>query len=83
MRTQYLPLLWSVRQSGAALEHNAVILYLGLHTTWRFNPIPYCISSLDRGLMFFGQNNMHMLGNLDFCLDQQVTNQNVPKMKST
>ena len=28
---QYLPLLWPVRQSGAAVEHNDVILSLG-HT---------------------------------------------------
>ena len=35
-----LPLLWPVWQSGAALEPNAVILYLGLRTTGRFNPIP-------------------------------------------
>ena len=40
MRARYLPLLWPVWQSGAALEPNAVILYLGLHTTGRFNPIP-------------------------------------------
>ena len=39
-RAQYLPLLWPVRQSGAAAEHNDVILYLGLHTTGPFNPIP-------------------------------------------
>ena len=29
-RAQYLPLLWPVRQSEAAVEHNEVILYLGL-----------------------------------------------------
>ena len=40
-------LLWPVRQSGAALEYYIVILYLGLHTTSPFNPIPQCISSLD------------------------------------
>ena len=30
---QYLPLLWPVWQLGAAVEHNDVILTLGLHTT--------------------------------------------------
>ena len=34
-RLQYLPLVWPVRQSGAAVEHNDVILTLGLHTTCR------------------------------------------------
>ena len=28
---QYLPLLWPVWQLGAAVEHNDVILTLGLH----------------------------------------------------
>ena len=30
MRMQYLPLLWPVRQSGAAVEHNYVRVTLGL-----------------------------------------------------
>ena len=30
MRTRYLSLFWPVQQSKAALEPNAVILYLGL-----------------------------------------------------
>ena len=29
-RLRYLPLLWPVRQSGASVEHNDVILTLGL-----------------------------------------------------
>ena len=33
LNARYLPLIWPVRQSGAPLEHNDVILYLGLHTT--------------------------------------------------
>ena len=40
VRARYLPLLWPVRQLGAAVEHNDVILYLSLHTMVRFNPIP-------------------------------------------
>ena len=28
-RLQYLPLLWQVRQFGAAIEHNDVIMTLG------------------------------------------------------
>ena len=36
---QYLPLLWPVRQSGAAVEHNDVIL-TNLMTSLCFNPIP-------------------------------------------
>ena len=35
----YLRLLWLVWQSRGALEHDAIILYLGLHTNGRFNPI--------------------------------------------
>ena len=35
---QYLPLLWPVWQSGAALEPNIVIFYLGLHTNNHFHP---------------------------------------------
>ena len=35
-----LSLLWLVWQSGAALEPNAIIQCLDLHTTGRFNPIP-------------------------------------------
>ena len=31
-RSQYLPLLWPVQQSWAAVEHNDVILTLGLLT---------------------------------------------------
>ena len=44
-RAQYLPLLWPVRQSGAADEHNDVILYLCLHTTDRVKhtPISSCL----------------------------------------
>ena len=38
-RAQYLPLLWPVRQSGAAVEHNDVIL-TNLMTSHCFNPIP-------------------------------------------
>ena len=38
MRAQYLPLLWPVRQSGAAVEHNDVILYLGLLSKQHVNP---------------------------------------------
>ena len=34
----YLPLLWPVRQSGAAVEHNDVILYLGLLSKQHVNP---------------------------------------------
>ena len=30
LRLRYLPLLWPVRQLGAAVEHNDVILTLGL-----------------------------------------------------
>ena len=29
-RSQYLPLLWPLRQLGAAVQHNGVILTLGL-----------------------------------------------------
>ena len=45
-RTQYLPLLWQVRQSGAAVEHNNVILTLGLHTTGRVTHTPISHVSL-------------------------------------
>ena len=38
-RVQYLPLLGPVRQSGAAVEHNGVIL-TNLMTSHCFNPIP-------------------------------------------
>ena len=43
---RYMHLSWPVWQSGAALEHNIVILYLALHTIGRFNPIPQRTSSL-------------------------------------
>ena len=38
MRARYLPLLWPVQQLGAAVEHNDVMLTLGLHTNGRVNP---------------------------------------------
>ena len=44
-RAQYLPLLWPVRQSGAAIKPNDVIL-TNLKTSHCFNPIPQPISSL-------------------------------------
>ena len=40
LNSRYLPLIWPVRQLGAPVEHNDVILYLGLQTTGRINPIP-------------------------------------------
>ena len=53
-RAQYLPLLWPVRQSGGAVEHNNVILYLGLHTTGRVTqtPISSCLFVLRRPQKF-------------------------------
>ena len=39
-RMKYLPLLWLVRQLGAAVKHNDVILTLGLHTTGRVGHTP-------------------------------------------
>jgi hypothetical protein len=41
-RTRYLPLLWPVWQSGAAVEHNDVILSLGSHTTGRVTHMSLC-----------------------------------------
>ena len=37
---QYQPLLWPVWQSGAAVEHNNVILTLGLHTNGHITHTP-------------------------------------------
>ena len=48
---QYLPLPWPVRQSGAASEHNDVIL-TNLMTSHCFNPIPQLISSLDWAIKY-------------------------------
>ena len=38
LRAQYLPLLWLVRQSGAAVEHDDIIL-MNLMTPRCFKPI--------------------------------------------
>ena len=45
VRARYMPLLWPVPQSGAAVEHNDVIL-MNLMTSHFFNPTPQPISSL-------------------------------------
>ena len=42
---QYLPLLWPVRQLGAAVEHNEVILsFLSLIVG---NPLGLCVNQID------------------------------------
>ena len=46
--TQYLPLDWPLRQSEAAVEHNDVILTLGLHTTGHVAHTPISHVSLGR-----------------------------------
>ena len=49
LNVRYLPLLWPVRQSGAAVEHNDLILILGLHTTSRVVHTPISHVSLHSG----------------------------------
>ena len=49
-RARYLSLLWPVRQSGAAVEHNDIILYLGLHTTGRVTHTPISLCLFDAEL---------------------------------
>ena len=46
MRALYLPLLWPLRQLGAAFLHNDIILTLGLHTTGRVAHSPISHVSL-------------------------------------
>ena len=45
----YLPLVWLVRQTWAAVEHNDVILTLGLHTTGPAAHTPISHVSLCKG----------------------------------
>ena len=50
IRAQYLPLLSPVQQSGAAVEHNDVILTLGLHINGHVVHTPISHVSLDLGI---------------------------------
>ena len=51
-RARYLPLVWPVWQSGAAVEHNDVILTLGLHINGHVVHTPISHVSLDLGGVF-------------------------------
>ena len=52
-RVRYLPLLWPVRQSGAAVEHNDIIVTLGLPSKQHVTHTPISHVSLAHHVTYY------------------------------